>query len=111
MAEVADAVGRPGDAAGYRALHAKVRAAFTGAFVSGDGQLASGTQTAYVLGLHTGLVPDELRGAAAGHPLAAIEAAGWHLTTGFVGAGYLLPVLSGTGNTAAAYRLRAGGRV
>jgi alpha-L-rhamnosidase len=105
MAEIADATGRPGDAAGYRALHAKIRTAFTDAFVSGDGQVRSGTQTAYVLGLHMGLVPDELRGAAAGHLMGAIEAAGWHLTTGFVGVGYLLPVLSSTGNTATAYRL------
>ena len=105
MAEIADAVGRPDDAAGYRALRAKIGAAFADAFVSGDGQVASGTQTAYVLGLHMGLIPDELRGAAAGHLVAAIEAADWHLTTGFVGVGYLLPVLSSTGNTAAAYRL------
>jgi alpha-L-rhamnosidase len=105
MAEIADTAGRPDDAAGYRALRAKIGAAFTGAFVSGDGQVASGTQTAYVLGLHMGLIPDELRGAAAAHLMAAIEAADWHLTTGFVGVGYLLPVLSATGNTAAAYRL------
>ena len=107
MAEIADATGQAEDAAGYRALHAKIRAAFTGAFVSGDGQVASGTQTAYVLGLHMGLVPDELRAAAARHLLAAIQAAGWHLTTGFVGVGYLLPVLSSTGYTEAAYRLLA----
>ena len=37
--------------------------------------------------------------------MAAIGAAGWHLTTGFAGVGYLLPVLSSTGHTAAAYRL------
>jgi alpha-L-rhamnosidase len=37
--------------------------------------------------------------------VAAIRAAGWHLTTGFAGVGYLLPVLSSTGHTTAAYRL------
>ncbi len=37
--------------------------------------------------------------------MAAIRAADWHLTTGFAGVGYLLPVLSSTGHTAAAYRL------
>jgi alpha-L-rhamnosidase len=105
MAEIADATGRAEDADGYRALQAKVRAAFTDAFVSGDGQVASGTQTAYVLGLYMGLIPDELRAAAAGHLMDAIHAADWHLTTGFVGVGYLLPVLSSTGHTAAAYRL------
>jgi alpha-L-rhamnosidase len=105
MAEICDAADEPEQAGGYRALQAKIRAAFTDSFISADGRLASGTQTAYVLGLHMGLIPDELRGAAAGHLIAAIEAAGWHLTTGFVGVGYLLPVLSSTGHTAAAYRL------
>ncbi len=105
MAEIADATGRPGDAAGYRALRSKIGSAFTDAFVAADGQVTSGTQTAYVLGLHMNLVPDDLRAAAAEHLAAAIRAVGWHLTTGFAGVGYLLPVLSSTGQTAAAYRL------
>ena len=75
MAEIADAVGRPGDAAGYRALRSKVFAAFADAFVADDGQVTSGTQTAYALGLHMRLMPDELRHAAAGHLVAAIRAA------------------------------------
>jgi alpha-L-rhamnosidase len=105
MAEIADAVGRPEEAAGYRALWSKIRSAFGEAFVSGGGRVASGTQTGYVLALHMGLVPDELRAAAAGHLAAAIRDANWHLTTGFVGVGYLLPVLSSTGYTDIAYRL------
>jgi alpha-L-rhamnosidase len=107
MAEIADAAGRPDDAAGYRALHAKIRAAFTDAFMADDGRLSSGSQTAYVLGLHMGLIPDDLRGAAADHLIAAIQDADWHLTTGFVGVGYLLPVLSSAGRSDVAYRLLA----
>jgi alpha-L-rhamnosidase len=105
MAEIAEATGRPGEAAGYRALNAKIRLAFADAFVAADGCVVSGTQTAYVLGLHMGLIPDELRGTAAARLVAAIEAAGWHLTTGFVGVGYLLPVLSSHGYNDVAYRL------
>jgi alpha-L-rhamnosidase len=105
MAEIADAIGRPEDAAGYRGLHAKIRSAFADAFVTDDGQVTSGSQTAYVLGLHMGLIPDDLREAAAARLVTAIEAADWHLTTGFVGVGYLLPVLSSAGHTDAAYRL------
>jgi alpha-L-rhamnosidase len=37
--------------------------------------------------------------------VSAIRAADWHLTTGFVGVGYLLPVLSSSGYDAVAYRL------
>ena len=36
---------------------------------------------------------------------AAIRTAGWHLTTGFVGVGYILPVLSAHGHADVAYRL------
>ncbi len=35
----------------------------------------------------------------------AIRRADWHLSTGFVGVGYLLPVLSSTGHDEVAYRL------
>jgi alpha-L-rhamnosidase len=105
MAEISDAIGLPDDAVAYRELWSKVRAAFTAAFVTGDGRITSGTQTAYVLGLHMGLVPDPLRPRAAAHLVDAIRAADWHLTTGFVGVGYLLPVLSATGHTDVAYRL------
>ena len=107
MAEIADATGRPGDARRYRELRAKIGAAFAAEFVDAAGRMASGTQTAYVLGLHLGLVPGPLREAAADHLVAAIEAAGWHLTTGFVGVGYLLPALSAAGRTDVAYRLLA----
>jgi alpha-L-rhamnosidase len=105
MAEICDATGRPAEAAGYRELWSAIRDAFRRAFVASDGTVESGTQTSYVLALHMGLVPDDLRAAAAERLVAAIEAADWHLTTGFVGVGYLLPVLSATGHTDVAYRL------
>jgi alpha-L-rhamnosidase len=105
MAEIAEVLGRPDDAAGYRALRAKIRAAFAEAFVYGDGRMLSGTQTSYVLGLHMDLVEGSLRDAAARHLVAAIEAASWHLTTGFAGVGYILPVLCSTGHADVAFRL------
>jgi alpha-L-rhamnosidase len=105
MAEIAEVIGRPGDAAGYRALWSKIRSAFGDAFVAADGRVTTGTQTAYALALHMQLLPEELREPAAGHLVAAIAAADWHLTTGFVGVGYLLPVLCANGQTSVAYRL------
>ena len=105
MAEIAQAIGRDDDAADYRALMAKIQSAYADAFVSADGQVASGTQTAYALSLHVQLIPDDLRESAAGHLVDAIARAGWRLTTGFVGVGYLLPVLSSNGHTSVAYRL------
>jgi alpha-L-rhamnosidase len=105
MAEINDALGQAAEAAGYRALWSKIRSAFTDAFVSPDGRIASGTQTAYALGLHMQLIPEDIRDAAAGHLVDAIASEGWRLTTGFVGVGYLLPVLSSHGYTSVAYRL------
>ncbi len=105
MAEICDVTGRQAEAAGYRTLWSAIRDAFTQAFVAPDGTVESGTQTSYALALHMGLVPDGLRADAAGRLVAAIEAADWHLTTGFVGVGYLLPVLSGTGHADVAYRV------
>jgi len=105
MAEMAGAIGRPAEASRYRDLRDKIGAAFTGAFVSADGRVASGTQTAYVLALHMDLIPAGLRAAAAGHLAAAIDRADGHLTTGFAGVSYLLPVLSSHGHDDLAYRV------
>jgi alpha-L-rhamnosidase len=105
MSEITEALGRTSEAAGYRALWSKIQSAFTDAFVSPDGRIASDTQTAYVLGLHMQLIPEELHEAAAGRLVDSIETAGWRLTTGFVGVSYLLPVLSAHGHTDIAYRL------
>ena len=105
MAEMAEAIGRMDEATRYRALRAKIGSAFTVAFVSADGRIASGTQTAYVLGLNMRLIPGHLRQAAARELQDAIRRTDWHLTTGFVGVGYLLPVLSSHGCDSTAYRL------
>ena len=105
MAEVARALDRPHEAAGYDDLAAEVREAFTKAYVGPEGRLASETQTAYVLALQMRLVPDDLRPLAAAHLVDAIAREDWHLTTGFVGVGYLLPVLSSNGYSEVAYRV------
>jgi alpha-L-rhamnosidase len=52
-----------------------------------------------------GLLPDELRAAAAEYLVRTIERDDWHLSTGFVGVGYLCPVLMEAGHADIAYRL------
>lgn len=105
MAELAAATGRYEDARQYRELNNRIKAAFTQAFVSPDGRIEGDTQTCYVLALHMDLLSEELRPAAADHLVKAIEREGWHLSTGFVGVGYLCPVLTEAGYTDVAYRL------
>ena len=105
MAEMARAVGRPEDAKRYEDLFEGIKGAFNEAYVALDGRIKGDTQTGYVVALHMDLLPEELRPAAADHLVTAIEREDWHLSTGFVGVGYLCPVLTETGHSDVAYRL------
>jgi alpha-L-rhamnosidase len=105
MAEMAEAIGRREDARGYEDLFERIRRAFNEAYVAPDGRIEGDTQTCYVLALHMNLLPEELRPAAAEQLVRAIEREEWHLSTGFVGVGYLCPVLTETGYADVAYRL------
>jgi alpha-L-rhamnosidase len=105
MAEMAEAIGRHEDAKGYEELFEAIKAAFNDAYVAPDGRIEGDTQTCYVLALHMDLLPEELRPTAAEHLVRAIEREDWHLSTGFVGVGYLCPALTEAGRTDVAYRL------
>jgi alpha-L-rhamnosidase len=105
MSEMAEALGRGQDALHYQELASDITEAFASAFVGRDGRLVSDTQTAYSLALFMNLVPADLRARSADHLFEAVRDRHWHLSTGFVGVGYLLPVLSGNGYTDVAYRL------
>ncbi len=105
MAEMVGAIGRQDDARMYEELFHRIKEAFIGAYVSSDGRVKGDTQTCYTLALYMDLLPAELRGAAAEYLVEAIEREDWHLSTGFVGVGYLCPVLSEAGRTDVAYRL------
>ena len=83
--------GRHEDAKKYRDLNENIKAAFNEAYVSPDGRIEGDTQTCYLLALHMELLPEDLRSAAAEHLVRTIEREDWHLSTGFVGVGYLCP--------------------
>ncbi|GAB3333161.1 family 78 glycoside hydrolase catalytic domain [Micromonospora halotolerans] len=104
-AEAADVLGRHDDAARLRDLHAGIRAAFIDSYVAADGTVEGGTQTAYLLALAFGLLPQRLVPAAVGHLAADIEKRDHRLTTGFVGVALLCPVLSDHGRADLAYAL------
>lgn len=105
VAESYDALGQTDRAAEYHELFDQIRAAFTAKYIHDDGTVAGNTQTAYLLALAFNLMPDDLRDAATTHLLDDLESRGWRLSTGFIGVGYLLPVLDDTGHPDAAYRL------
>ena len=105
MAKIAAILGRAEDAAKYETLFGQIKTAFNEAFVAADGHIQGDTQTAYVLALHFDLLPNDKRPLAAQHLVADIERKNWHLSTGFVGVGYLCPVLTEAGYADVAYRL------
>jgi len=116
MSQMATAIGRDADAVHYATLHDRVTAAFDSAFIAPDGKVGAPftnadsihtvyTQTAAVLALRFGLVPDSLRAAVADQLVRLIAANDWHLSTGFLGSGYILPALSATGHDDVAARL------
>jgi len=105
MARIASVLGRDADASHYRRLFDFVRSAFCREFVDSEGRIAGRTQTAYVIALHMDLLPEDLRPLAALHLVNDIRQRDGHLSTGFIGVGYLCPVLTRAGYPEVAYQL------
>lgn len=105
MAQMAEASGRAAEAAEYRALHARITAAFQAAFVGADGTVGNGSQTGAILALRYGLVPAALRAAAAAKLVADIRRRGTLLSTGFLGTPNSLDVLAEAGESGLVYDL------
>jgi alpha-L-rhamnosidase len=105
LIDAATVLGKKEDAAGYTLLLKNIKDAFLREYMTPDGRLVSGTQTAYVLALQFDMLPEPLRKQAAGRLVQNIQDYNNHLTTGFLGTPYLCHVLSRFGYTAVAYRL------
>lgn len=103
--QAAAVLGRRGDAREYRRLHERIVMAFRDEFFTPTGRLAARTQTAHILALCFGLVPEEHRGRAIETLLALLQENGGHLTTGFLGTPYFCRVLSENGRLDEAYAL------
>lgn len=105
MSQMATAIGKEEEAKKYLDLREKIKAAFQKEFIAPDGKVGSGSQTSYVIALHTGMVPDALKATVTEKLVKAIEERNWHLSTGFLGTPYLLFALSENGRADVAYRL------
>ena len=105
LAKSCRALGQTNEADTYDRLFSNIKAAFDKRYVGVDGRIESNTQCAYAMALKFGLLPEGLQIKAAQYLEDDIEAKTNHLSTGFVGVSYLLPVLTATGKADTAYKL------
>lgn len=105
FAKIAGILGYQDDRAYYESLHQEIVRGFQSLFFREDGTLTADTQTAYIVALHFGLVPEKWREQAAAHLVRLLEREGGHLVTGFVGTPYFTFSLSENGRLQEAYAL------
>ena len=105
LAEAAEVLGEPGDAAEYHELADQIRRAFQDEYVDAQGIVKGDTQCGYVLAIAHDLLTDEQRKLAADRLVADIQQRGNHLSTGFVGTKDLMLVLADIGRNDVAYEL------
>lgn len=105
LIKTANVLGNTDDVVKYTNLLQHIREAFLREYVTPNGRLVSGTQTAYVLALHFDMLPETLRPMVAKSLADDIKSYGNHLTTGFLGTPYLCHVLSRFGYSDVAYTL------
>ncbi|HEX7056717.1 MAG TPA: family 78 glycoside hydrolase catalytic domain [Bacilli bacterium] len=97
VAKSARILGKTGDAESLEKLYENIVDSFNREFVTPNGRLAAHTQTACALALMFDLVEGKAKERTAAALVKLVEAAGYHLTTGFVGTPYLCLALTKAG--------------
>jgi alpha-L-rhamnosidase len=105
LVNAAQVLGNREDERKYTDLLKNIKEAFLKEYLTPNGRLVSGTQTAYVLALNFDMLPKDLRPQAVDFLVKNIKSYNNHLTTGFLGTPYLCLVLSRFGRTDVAYNL------
>ncbi len=105
LIRAATVLGKPEDVSHYNTQLAAVKKAFNHTYLAADGRLSSDTQTAYVLALEFGMLPDSLEDKAVKRLVTLIHENKDHLATGFLGTPYLLQVLCDHGQSKVACEL------
>ncbi len=106
LSKMAAALGKTEDAKKYEDMFQDIKTAYNKAYVSDRGMIKGDTQTCYILALWFDLLPPEKRGIAADRLVNDIVVKRKnHLSTGFVGVGYLCPTLTMIGRADVAYKL------
>jgi alpha-L-rhamnosidase len=98
LGKMAKVIGREDDARTYADLAARIKNAFNEQYLDrSTNNYEGGTQTANLLPLAFGLVPEGLEEKVAENVSKNVLAKEKHPTTGFLGTGYILPMLSDYG--------------
>jgi alpha-L-rhamnosidase len=106
LSEMAEVTGRTSDAAYYRDLSEKIAKAYQDKYWDKETlSYPGGTQTANLLPLAFGITPAELEGQVVKNLVENVKEKDVHPTTGFLGTGYILPMLSKYGHHDLAYRM------
>ena len=105
LAEMAKILGKTEDAEHYAALSEKIKAAYDKYLIGDDGEIQKGHQAAYIRTLALDLVSAEKKPMVIAQLKRELEAANYHLNTGFLSTVYLLPTLCDNGLVDEAFRV------
>ncbi|MBN1352742.1 family 78 glycoside hydrolase catalytic domain [candidate division KSB1 bacterium] len=108
MSKMASVIGKSEDAARYAEMAEKIARAFNAKYLNAATNSYEGdTQTANLLPLAFGITPEELTAKVIENVAQDVIKRGKHLSTGFIGTAYLLPLLSQLGTHDLAYDVAA----
>ncbi len=105
FSKIAGVLHRTEDEEEFTKLYQTIKEKFQNTFFQEDGSMTAQTQTAHIVALYFGLVPDKLRKKTADRLAELLKENGGHLLTGFVGTPYFCHALSENGYTKEAYQL------
>ena len=105
LAHMARILGKDEDAERYATLSEKIKAAYDKYLIAPDGTIQPGHQAAYIRALALDLVSEEKKPLVIAQLKKELEAADYHLNTGFLSTVYLLPTLCDNGLVDEAFRV------
>lgn len=105
LAEIAQILGKEGDAAYYKKLSQETKEAYRRILMEKDCTVKKEFQTAYVLPLYYDMLEDEDRQLTAKHLVRLIRKNEYHIATGFPGTPYVLFALADNGYVEDAFRM------
>lgn len=105
LAHMARILGKTEDAEKYAALSQKMKAAYDKYLIGDDGEIQKGHQAAYIRALALDMVSRKKKPLVIAQLKKELEAANYHLNTGFLSTVYLLPTLCDIGLVDEAFRI------